>query len=236
MPVLQALRDPGVRVDKVIVAHNAEGGSLDAILEAAAAAGVRVHHASPQRIKMLAGNGRQDQGVVADIAAPRMLPLEEFLASPPPPPAHLLALDGVHTPGNVGMIVRTVAAAGLEGLILPRQGAPEVDPLVIKASAGTVFRAPLLRCRTPQEALERSRTAGFEVVGLDAGAEGSLYAAEMAERAVFVLGNETAGVSPDCRPLVDRWVSIPLSAEVDSLNVACAAAVLAFELVRRRQP
>lgn len=236
MPVLQALLDPGVQVDKVIVAHNAEGGSLDAILEAAAGAGVRVHHASPQRVKVLAGNGRQDQGVVADVAAPRMLPLDEYLASSPSAPVHLVALDGVHTPANVGMIVRTVAAAGLEGLVLPRRGAPEVDPLVIKASAGTVFRAPLLRCHTPEEALERSRAAGFEVVGLDAGAETSLYALDTPRRAVFVLGNETSGISPACRPRVDRWVSIPLHAEIDSLNVASAAAVLAFELVRRRQP
>jgi 23S rRNA (guanosine2251-2'-O)-methyltransferase len=237
MPVLEVLRDHSLEVAKVVVASNAEGPNLDVILRVARERGVKVHRASPQRVKSLAGNGRHDQGVIVDIVAPQVRPLEEFLRRDREAPAgrvHAVLLDGIINPANVGMIVRTVAAAGLEGIVLPRRGVPDVDPLVVKASAGTVFRAPLLRCPTAADALEQFRAAGFTVFGLAADASLSLYQADLPARAVFVLGSETAGVSPECRRLVDTWLSIPLAGGVESLNVASSAAVLAFELVRRR--
>jgi 23S rRNA (guanosine2251-2'-O)-methyltransferase len=238
MPVLEALRDPSIPVAKVIVAHGAEGANLAAILEAAAGRGVRVHRASSRRIKLLAGNGRHDQGVVADVLAPRMERLEDYLerdgSSAGASSARLLVLDGITNPANVGLILRTVTAAGLEGVVLPRAGAPEVDPLVVKASAGTAFRAPLLRCDTALEALGQLVEAGLPVIGLEGPAGRSLYQVELPDRAAYVLGSETAGISPACRELVREWISIPLSGGVESLNVATAAAVLAYELVRRR--
>src|SRR5439155_4241731 len=107
------------------------------------------------------------------------------------------------------------------------------DPLVIKASAGVAFHAPVLRCPTAEEAAAALRSAGYPVYGLDAGARESIFTAELPARAAFVLGGETAGVSDPVRPRVTRWVSIPMAGGVESLNVSSAAAVLCFELVRR---
>ena len=80
MPVLEALDDAGLRVDKVILAEDLRGEPVRAILSAARARGVRVERASAHRVKVLAGNGRHDQGVLADVVAPRMEPVDEFLA------------------------------------------------------------------------------------------------------------------------------------------------------------
>jgi len=230
-PVLEALRDPSRRVAKVIVATNAEGSIVREIEAVAHAAGVRVAHASPGRVKSLAGNGRHDQGVVADVEAPALKSLEDLLASTAR--GHLLLLDGVHNPQNVGLILRVAAAMGLAGTILPRVGAPDLGPLVIKASAGVAFQASVLRSRTAEEAATRVHEAGLPLLGLGAGRGSSLPEARLPVPAVFVVGDETAGISPEVSRLVDTWVSIPMAPGVESLNVATAVAILGYELRRR---
>jgi 23S rRNA (guanosine2251-2'-O)-methyltransferase len=190
-------------------------------------------------VKVLAGNGHHDQGVLADVVAPRMQPVADFAArfhgdDLRNDPAAILVLDRVTNPGNVGMVLRTATAAGLDGVLLPRRGSPAIDPLVIKASAGVAFRAPVLRAATAEEGCAALRGAGFTVFGLDAGGA-SLLDAELPRRVALVLGNETVGLSPAVRAECDGILAIPMQGGVESLNVASAAAVAAFELMRRRR-
>lgn len=229
-PVLEALTDRRLDVDKVILADNARGAAAREIIDAAGARSVRVERASAHRVKVLAGNGKQDQGVLADVVAPRMRRLADGLAARP---ATVLVLDGITTPANVGMILRTATAAGIEGIVVPRRGVASIDPLVVKASAGVAFHAPVLRCYTAEEACAALRDAGYPLYALDGAARQSVFDASLPRRAAYVLGGETAGVSPEVRKHVTGLVSIPMAGGVESLNVASAAAVLCFELVRR---
>jgi len=229
-PVLEALADRRLDVDKVILAENARGAAAKEIIDAAGARSVRVERASAHRVKVLAGNGKQDQGVLADVVAPRMRRLADGLAARP---ATVLVLDGITTPANVGMILRTATAAGIEGIVVPRRGVASIDPLVVKASAGVAFHAPVLRCYTAEEACAALRDAGYPLYALDGAARHSLFDASLPRRAAYVLGGETAGVSPEVRKHVTSLVSIPMAGGVESLNVASAAAVLCFDLVRR---
>jgi 23S rRNA (guanosine2251-2'-O)-methyltransferase len=231
-PVLEALGDETLQVDKVVLADNARGEAAREILSAASSRGVPVQRATAQRVKVLAGNGKQDQGVLADVVAPRMRLLTDALSGPRPPRGVLL-LDGITTPANVGMILRNATAAGMGGIVVPRRGVASIDPLVVKASAGVAFHAPVLRCATAAEAAAAVRSAGYPLFALDASARESLFTAELPGKAAFVLGSETAGVSDDVRAFVDTWVSIPMRGGVESLNVASAAAVLCFEHLRR---
>ena len=228
-PVLEALDDPGLRVDKVVLADTARAPEIE---RAARQAGVPVQRASAHRGKVLAGNGKKDQGVLADVVAPRMRPLSAALAKAPLPP-RVLVLDGITTPANVGMILRTATAAGIDGVVVPRRGVASLDPLVVKASAGVAFRAPVLRCATAAEAAGMLSDAGYRLYGLGASGGEPLFEAEFPARAAFVLGGETAGVSDDVAGLLTGWLSIPMPGEVESLNVSAAAAVLCFDLVRR---
>jgi 23S rRNA (guanosine2251-2'-O)-methyltransferase len=230
--VLAALVDPHVDVELVLVARGAAG--LDGIVAAADRAGVPCRRVAPAKVTRLSGHGRHDQGVAATVRAPGVRPLDRWLADRGGRPAAVVVLDGVTNPANVGMIVRTVTAAGLEGTVVPRLGTPGVGPLVVKASAGVALRAPTLGCRTAAEGLAALADAGFTVYGLRAGGGHGLFATELAERAAFVLGNESDGVSPAAAAGVGRWLSIPLAGGVESLNVAAAAAVLAYEVARRR--
>jgi 23S rRNA (guanosine2251-2'-O)-methyltransferase len=183
-------------------------------------------------VKVLAGNGKQDQGVLADVVAPRMRRLSDALADGSL--SSVLLLDGITTPANVGMILRTATAAGISGIVVPRRGVASLDPLVVKASAGVAFHAPVLRCYTAADAAADLRAAGFPLFALDGSARVDLFTADLPRRAAYVLGGETGGISDEVRPSVTGSLSIPMSGGVESLNVASAAAVLCFELVRRR--
>lgn len=230
-PVHEVLIDETLVVDKVVVAEGARGEGIREIRAAARRRGLDVQLASPERVKKLAGNGRQDQGVFADVVAPRMRPLDAALDDAAL--RSVLVLDGLTTPANVGMILRTATAAGLDGIVVPRRGVASIDPLVVKASAGVAFRAPILKAFTAGEAVAALKQRGFHVVGLDADGDDDLFSAHLPEPVAFVLGSETAGLSPEVADLVDTWVSIPMAAGVESLNVAAAGAVVCFELVRR---
>ncbi len=232
-PVLEALHDYDLRVDKVVVAEGLRGPAVTEIKEAAADRAVKVQRASAHRVKVLAGNGRHDQGVLADVVARRMRPLQDALADPATAPRSVLLLDGITTPGNVGMILRTATAAGIDGVVVPHKGVATLDPLVIKASAGVAFHAPVLRCATPGDAAEMLSDAGYPLYALDASGDQDLYSADLGPRSVFVLGSESAGLSEDVRARIGDAVRIPMSGGVESLNVASAATVVCFELHRR---
>lgn len=231
-PVLEALADTSLDIDKVIIADSARGSSLADIRKAAQVRSIPVTSASAHRVKVLAGNGKQDQGVLADVVAPHMRPLTAALAESPRP-RRLLLLDGITTQANVGMILRTATAAGIEGIVVPRKGVASLDPLVVKASAGVAFRAPVLRCATAAEAAAELAEAGYPLYALGAQAATGLFDADLPASAAFVLGAETVGVSEEVSALVSEWLSIPLHGGVESLNVSAAAAVLCFELARR---
>jgi 23S rRNA (guanosine2251-2'-O)-methyltransferase len=226
--VLEALADERLTVDKVLVADNAFGPQIAELMRAAERRGVEVRRVSPMQVTKVSRNGRQDQGVVADVVAPGLRRLDASNASTLGGP--VLVLDGITNPQNVGMILRTAVAAGVAGIVMPRAGVPDLGPLVVKASAGVAFEAPVLRADDPSSAVALLRDAGFRIFGLVASADRSLWDARpFPERSAFVLGSETGGLTVD----VDELLAIPMAGTVDSLNVAVAAGVLCFELVRR---
>lgn len=228
--VLEALEDATLPVDKVILATNARGAHAAAIVEAAGRRSIPVERRSPDAVTRISRNGRHDQGVVADVEAPAMGPLEGTELDGP-----ALLLDGITNPQNVGMIIRTATAAGL-AVVLPRSGVPDIGPLVIKASAGVAFKARILRCESAVAAAAVLAGAGHHLVGVAAEAGRALFEgpAEMPGRTTLVLGSESAGISAEVASHIHEWVAIPMAGGVDSLNVAVAAGVVCFDLVRRR--
>lgn len=232
-PVLEALSTDAVVIEQVLVATSARGDHVDEIVERARDRGVEVRRVPAAKVTRLSGNGRQDQGVVADVVVPGIIALDAWLARYGPGDATVVLLDGVTTPANVGMIIRAVAGAGLEATVVPRLGAAPVGPLVLKASAGLALRATILRHETAAGAIDVLAAAGFVAVGLDARGS-SIHDADLPGRCCLVVGNESGGLSPAVLERLALHVGIPLAPGVESLNVATAAAVAAFEIARRR--
>jgi 23S rRNA (guanosine2251-2'-O)-methyltransferase len=227
-PVLEAISDERLQVEKVLLAENATGSQVSELLRIAGRRGIEVRRVSPTHVTRVSRNGRQDQGVVADVLAPGLRRLDATAAASLRGP--VLVLDGVTNPQNVGLILRTAVAAGIAGVVLPRRGVPDLGPLVVKASAGVALDAPVLRVDDAAGAVDLLRTAGFRVFGLGSTAERSVFDPQpFPDRSAFVLGSETSGISVD----VDETIAIPMAGSVDSLNVAVAAGILCFELVRR---
>lgn len=236
-PVIEALADRSLHIDKVVMARGAIGDSVQEIRALARDRGIPVEAASTEHVTKLARNGKQHQGVVADIVAPRMQQLSAWLDAGPSARAAVLVLDNVANPANVGMILRSATAAGVDGVVLPRRGSPDITPVVIKASAGVALNAPILRCETPTVALAELRQAGFHVIALDADATSSIYDGFPAGRVALVAGNESEGMSEAVREHFGSTIqsrSIPMASATESLNVACAATVALFELARQR--
>ncbi len=232
-PVLEALEMPGVRIAKVLVSDRARGSIIADIEKAARRAGVELRHVPAKEVTRISRNAKQDQGVAADVEAPRMDALASFLERNEQPAGPLVVLDGITTPGNVGMIIRSAVAAGAGGVVIPRVGCPEIGPQVVKGSAGVAFRAVLLRAPDPASALDALGRAGYRRLGLAGEADCDLYDADLTGRVAIVLGNETHGLGEASRARLDGTIRIPMSGGVESLNVAVAAAVVVYEALRR---
>jgi 23S rRNA (guanosine2251-2'-O)-methyltransferase len=150
-------------------------------------------------------------------------------------PALVVALDGVTDPRNLGAVVRSVAAFGGHGVVVPERRSAGMTAAAWKVSAGAAARIPVARAVNLTRALEGFKSAGCFVVGLDAGGSLDLPLLEAAtEPVVFVVGSEGKGLSRLVRQTCDVVVSIPMAGEMESLNAGVAAGVALYEVARRR--
>ena len=234
-PVIEALHDTSLRFDKILLSERAHGAEIDTIKGMAASRKVTVELVDEVKVTAVARSARHHQGVVADIVAPAMQTLHEFCEQRRRGKdwaCSVLVLDHVHNPANVGMILRSATAAGVDGIVVPQKGTADVGPVAIKASAGVAFRAPILRCENTDEAVSTLIEHRFEIVGLDADGD-NLFEATLPERGAYVIGNESAGISDSVAQASTGSLSIPLSNGVESLNAAIAGALVSYEIARR---
>ena len=148
----------------------------------------------------------------------------------------VVALDGITDPRNLGAIVRSVAAFGGHGVVLPERRSVGMTAAAWKTSAGAAARVPVAQATNLVRTLEDFRRAGYFVVGLDMDADVDLPDLELAtEPLVVVVGSEGKGLSRLVRETCDQIVSIPMSAGMESLNAGVAAGVALYEIARRRR-
>ena len=148
----------------------------------------------------------------------------------------IVALDGITDPRNLGAIVRSVAAFGGHGVVVPARRSVGMTASAWKTSAGAAARIPVAQATNLTRALEDYRKAGFFVVGLDMEGDVDLPDLDLArEPLVVVVGSEGKGLSRLVRETCDQIVSIPMSSAVESLNAGLAAGVTLYEIARRRR-
>ncbi len=227
--VLEALEDKHTHIYRLHLAKsNKPAGILNEILSLAEKKGAEVVYHDRNALSRISKNAAQDQGVAADLQLRGYKIYEEFLTENSGKKFTLLALDGVHNPQNLGMIIRSACAGNIDGILLPQKGNAQIDPLVIKASAGTVFRAPLVRCQHLKDALVAFKSKGVTLCSLSSHANTELKLFNPPSACIYVLGNESEGVSREVEELCNASVRIPMNNGVESLNVAVTAALIAF--------
>lgn len=145
----------------------------------------------------------------------------------------LLMIDQMQDPQNFGALLRTAAAAGVAGVIIPRDGAVGVTPAAEKAAAGAVHDIAVCQVVNLRRTLDALAAQGFWTVGLIPHGGESLFDVDLPERLVVVLGGE-GGIRPLVARSCDFRVSIPMTAGIESLNASVAGAIVLFELRRRR--
>ena len=229
-PVREALLDSSLKCHTLHLADsNRPGGIVAEINELAASRGVDVKWHERKALSRISKNGKQDQGVALDIVCPGFNSLESYLQeSGHSGRLRILALDGITNPQNLGMIIRSAAAGAIDGIFIANKGNAALGPLVIKASVGTIFQAPVLTGPELLPGLKACQRAGASVCVLDARAKTSLFDYSGGEFTVYVLGNETEGVSRRVADMADTALSIPMCNGVESLNVAVTASLIAF--------
>lgn len=202
----------------------------------ARAAGVVIHR-EPMEGLDRRSQGQRHQGVLGEGGAFAYAEFEAVLevVRVKGDGALVLALDGITDPHNLGAILRSAAAAAVDGVILPERRSAMVNETVVRASAGTAGRVAVCRVVNLGRALDDLKEAGAWTYGLAAGEGSTDYLREPFDRAtVLVLGAEGEGLHLKIRERCDGLLHIPMPGGIESLNVSAAAAVTLFRVVARR--
>jgi len=231
-PVEEALRSGSRKFDHVCVARERHDHRLQKVIDACRESGVRLRFEPKEELTRLAKTSAH-QGVVAIAGTRAFLDLEDLLTGPQP--RLLLALDGIEDPQNLGALLRTADAAGVDGVILTERRAAPLSPVAVKASAGAAEHVRIARVVNLVRALEQLKEHNIWCVGLDERGTTSYDHYDFTSNAVIVLGREGDGLHELVRRTCDHLLRIPMAGAVSSLNVSAAGAVVMFEAARQRQ-
>ena len=220
------------RVSRLIHERGA-GPRVDALVARAHELRIVIETLDRRALEKLTRGGVH-QGVAADVEPVAAYTLEELVGQAAGVPL-LVVLDGIEDPQNVGAILRSVDAAGADGVVRQARHAAPVDGATAKASAGAVNHVRIATVVNISRALEELKTLNVWTVGLDASATEAHDEVDYTLPTAFVLGAEGTGLRRLVRETCDRVVGIPMAGEVSSLNVSVSAGIALFEAVRQRR-
>ena len=196
------------------------------LLHAFAAQGAEVEEIDSRLMKSLADT-ENPQGLLG------VFPVTPTPLPPPPLMQFLLVLDQVRDPGNMGTLLRTAAAAGVQAVLLTPGSAEAYSPKVLRAGMGAQFRLPVHRMDFAAIQALYSPTLQFWLAEAARGTP--CWRADLLPPLALVIGGEADGASPEARSACPHTITIPMPGESESLNAAIAAAILMFEVVRQRK-
>ncbi|HTW50142.1 MAG TPA: 23S rRNA (guanosine(2251)-2'-O)-methyltransferase RlmB [Acidobacteriaceae bacterium] len=231
-PVEEALRSGSRRFDYVCIARERHDQRLARILDLCREAGVKTRQEPREALTRLARTA-EHQGVVAVVREREFLGVEDLLDGPEP--RLVLALDGIEDPQNLGALLRTAEAAGVDGVLLTERRSAPLGPVAVKASAGAAEHLRLARVVNMVRSLEALKERNIWCVGLDERGAQDYDQHDFTSNTVIVLGREGAGLHDLVRRTCDHLLRIPMGGKVASLNVSAAGAVVLFEAARQRR-
>jgi 23S rRNA (guanosine2251-2'-O)-methyltransferase len=232
--VTEALKARGRGFEWVGVAKERHDMRLQRLIEDCRRNGVAVRFVSRAELDRMAGNNGH-QGVVAVTSSKQYNDLDDVIAARRGEHSLIVILDGVEDPHNLGAILRTADAAGVDGVVIPQRRAAGVTGTVTKASAGASEHLPIAKVTNIARAIEELKNQNIWTIALDVGASQTYDTIDYNMNCAIVLGAEGKGVHDLVRRKCDYLVSIPMLGKVPSLNVSVAAGVVLYEVVRQRK-
>jgi 23S rRNA (guanosine2251-2'-O)-methyltransferase len=235
-PVLECLR-AGVPATALYIALGADADErLTESVRIAADSGISILEVPRHDLDRIAANGLH-QGVALQVPPYSYAHPDDLLAeaTSDSTPALLVALDNISDPRNLGAIVRSVAAFGGHGVLIPQRRSASVTAVAWRTSAGAAARVPVARATNLTRALKNWADAGLQVIGLDADGDTTVDEVEGTGPIVLVVGSEGKGLSRLVRENCDAVVSIPMAGPTESLNASVAAGVVLAEIARQRR-
>jgi 23S rRNA (guanosine2251-2'-O)-methyltransferase len=215
-----------------MVATGAHGEVITEIVDEARAKKINLQSVDRRRLDDMAFN---HQGVVAEAAPYVYATIEDVIEAAKASPSPLvLLLDVLQDPQNLGSLLRTAAAAGAQGVVIPEHRAVGVTPAVVKASAGAIERLKIAQVTNLSRAIDALKAVGIWAVGLDASAETRYDQADLNRPIALVVGGEGKGLRPLVRQHCDLVVSLPMPGAIESLNAAVAGSIVLYEALRQR--
>jgi 23S rRNA (guanosine2251-2'-O)-methyltransferase len=225
--VMEVLEDSSVTIYKLHLSNsNRKSAQLEKMVKMAQKRGIEIAYHNKKALSHISKNSKQDQGVALDIVMEHSLNEDEFLNSYKE--YRVIALDSILNPQNLGMIIRSCTAGDIDAIILPTKNSAQISPLVIKASVGTLFKIPIIKTDNLAKTLKKFKSISTEIYTLSSYAKKSYREQNYSNKTVFVLGNESDGVSQEIESISTASISIPMRRGVESLNVAVTASLLAF--------
>ncbi|OBJ24663.1 23S rRNA (guanosine(2251)-2'-O)-methyltransferase RlmB [Mycobacterium sp. 1245801.1] len=234
-PVLECLR-AGVPATALYVALGTEADErLTESVTRAADLGISILEVPRTDLDRMTAN-HLHQGIALQVPPYKYAHPDDLVAAAlASPPALLVALDNISDPRNLGAIVRSVAAFGGHGVLIPQRRSASVTAVAWRTSAGAAARIPVARATNLTRTLTDWAGRGLRVIGLDAGGDTPLDDIDGTDPLVVVVGSEGKGLSRLVRQNCDEVVSIPMAGDTESLNASVAAGVVLAEITRQRR-
>jgi len=232
--VLEALRSGNVQ--RVYLAEGQKGAIVGQIAREAQRQGLPLEIMPRRELQRLVGGGSH-QGVAALARPYSYLNLEQLLerARAGREDPFLIILDHLQDPQNLGSLLRTAEAAGMDGIIIPQDRSVRITPAVRKVAAGAAERLPVARVVNLADAVQRLKKEGFWVYGTAADGPLPYYRVDYRGSFALVIGSEGKGISRLLREKCDGIISIPMRGPGGSLNAAVAAAVIVYAAAAQRE-
>ena len=233
--VAAALQQHPELLDGLWVSSERTDRRVNEIVTAARAAGVRFQMVPRVKLDRMA-EGERHQGVIARLRAAtvkREDELDALLAALPSAPL-LLILDGVQDPHNLGACLRSADAAGVHGVIVPREHSAPLTAAARRAASGAAETVPIFEVVNLARTLRTVKDAGVWLIGATQDAADPIYTTDLRRPLGLVLGGEGKGLRRLTREHCDSLVRIPMAGQVASLNVSVATGICLYEAVRQR--
>lgn len=227
--VVAALEHQANRVERVLVAEGTAGGKARRVIDLARAAGARYQISPRRQLDEVAGNLAHN-GFAARVAPVPFVDADELLELPSP--VCVLGLDGIEDGRNLGAVIRVAAAFGLGGVVVGGPHPPPLGGAAAKVAAGSLPKVPVAHVGALGDFAGRAKRAGFWVLGAEVGGT-AVSRQDLPERLLLCLGAEAGGLRSKTERALDGAVGIPIAGGVESLNLAVATGILAWEWRKR---